>query len=347
MASVSAGRVGLATLALLLLFLAPFDYLDATLRHPTLSSPALPCCLGPRLLVLVTSSTEPVYLAQRAIWRLIAHAHPCVHVVFIWDAADASAGISALANGAPRLVGRVDLFVPNAAGIRPGIALKVLAALREFASELAPADARAGEDVLGGRSGKGGNTARDGSSARDDASARGNVASNARGDVPRCNYPRSSFAYVLKTNLSSFWVWARLLRWIAAGGVPRSAAYAGMILKFQQGIPLAASGAGTLMSADVALPLLLHNASLDFSGSLYDDTAIGKLMADLGVKLLPMTRTDYVEDCVDLPALLDDGFAYHFRVKCFNRIRDDASAFARLYAEIYGEGELVTESAMS
>jgi hypothetical protein len=98
-----------------------------------------------------------------------------------------------------------------------------------------------------------------------------------------------------------------------------------------------ASGAGTLMSADVALLLLRHNASLDLS--LIDDVAVGKLMAGLGVAALPMPRTDYVGDCAGLPSRLDDGAAFHFRVKCASRERDDASAFARLYAEVYGEGE--------
>ena len=144
---------------------------------------------------------------------------------------------------------------------------------------------------------------------------------------------------MLKTNLSSFWVWARLLRWIAAGGVPRSAAYAGKFVSVpEEGVPVLASGAGTLMSADVALLLLRHNASLDLS--LIDDVAVGKLMAGLGVAALPMPRTDYVgEECAGLPARLDDGAAFHFRVKCASRERDDASAFARLYAEVYGEGE--------
>ena len=292
-------------LALLCLAFSPLgDFGAARLHAVTASSPAPLCNTGPRLLVLVTSSTEPVYLTQRAIWRLLARSHPCVNVIFLWDAADSLAGVAALAAGAPRLVGGTEFFVPGATGIRPGIALKVMAALQEFADELEPAGARIG-----------------------DAPCR---------DTTRCR----KFAFVLKTNLSSFWVWTRLLHWIAAGGAPRFAAYAGMILHFEQGIPLAASGAGTLMSSDVALLLLRHNASLDWSGLLYDDIAVGKLMADFGIKLFPMTRTDYVEDCVDLPTELDDGVAYHFRVKCHNRVRDDASAFARLYAEVYGEGEL-------
>ena len=144
---------------------------------------------------------------------------------------------------------------------------------------------------------------------------------------------------MLKTNLSSFWVWARLLRWIAAGGAPRSLAYAGQVVSVpEEGVPALASGAGTLMSADVALLLLRHNASLDLA--LIDDVAVGKLMAGLGVAVRPMPRTDYVGECAGLPARLDDGAAFHFRVKCVNnRERDDASVFARLFAEVYGEGE--------
>ena len=319
MTSQSKSSCGVAlSLSLTLLCFAslPLGDLSAErLRAIAALSPLPRCSSGPRLLVLVQCSTEPIYLTQRAIWRLMARSHSCVHVVFLWDAADSSAGAGALAAGAPRLVG-ADLFVPNAAGLTPGVHRKIIAGLREYAADLAPGDARGDPLSLD-------------ASFRNDGAVRSNAF---RGFTPR-----SRFDFVLRTNLSSFWVWARFLLWIAASGMPRSGAYAGVVYSVPEA-PVFTSGAGTLMSADVALLLLRHNNSLDFT--LYDDVAIGKLMAELGVKALPMTRKDYVDECLDLPMQLDDGSAYHFRVKCHNRVRDDASAFARLYAEIYGEGEM-------
>jgi hypothetical protein len=143
-----------------------------------------------------------------------------------------------------------------------------------------------------------------------------------------------NFKFVLKTNLSSFWVWALFLKWIEAGGV-QIPTYAGVEFSIENGVQ-AASGAGMLMSVDLALQLHHNRAMLDFKK--YDDVAIAELMAVLGHGVQTMPRRDFLGACTG-PGISHhnqpDNVEFHFRIKCDNRIIDDAAHFARLYDTYY------------
>jgi hypothetical protein len=149
------------------------------------------------------------------------------------------------------------------------------------------------------------------------------------------------YRFVLKTNLSSFWAWERLMHWIKKGGVTIPT-YAGVAFTIDNGIR-AASGAGMLMSTDVAEQLVRHESLLDYSK--LDDNAISILMAKLNYTVQDMPRTDFVNSCDSLPFQVDNG-GFHFRVKCHDRVRDDAAIFMRLYEAIYTQKSVSVVSSL-
>ena len=149
--------------------------------------------------------------------------------------------------------------------------------------------------------------------------------------------PPHGYKWILRTNLSSFWAWDRLLRWIVNN--LRPPVHAGVRIEYTTSL----SGAGNIMSLDVAQKLLKGNASLDYT--LIDDLAIGSYTSAIGVPRRPMTRANYTPaerhpNCM-IPKKVDVG-AYHYRVKAaYNREVYDGCMLSRLFSEIYGRADPV------
>ena len=149
------------------------------------------------------------------------------------------------------------------------------------------------------------------------------------------NAPAHTYEYVLRTNLSSLWVWARFIKWVNEYLRPR-----GTPIMASSGAPSIMSGAGTVWSLDVARLLVVGNHSLDFT--LLDDMAMTKYLLDQHIPTAVMQRTDFSptekQPLPLLPSVADSG-AYHYRCKAFHdRERYDGYIMARLFAEAYSGG---------
>lgn len=147
--------------------------------------------------------------------------------------------------------------------------------------------------------------------------------------------PAHAYEYVLRTNLSSLWVWARLVAWLDAKLRPRGTPV--MAARIVETTDIL-SGAGTIWSVDVARMLIAGNASLEY-GEL-DDVAMSSFLHRKRVPVEEMARTDFASDAQQPlstlpPAALDTG-AYHYRIKSsHDRERHDGLVMARLFAEAY------------
>lgn len=159
-----------------------------------------------------------------------------------------------------------------------------------------------------------------------------------------CGESASGYAYeyVLRTNLSSFWVWARLLEWMEEKLLPRGKPIRAGKVGYADQNDLSAStsfvsGAGTLWSIDVVRMIIHGNETLNYNEQ--DDIAISSFLNKKNIPIEEMQRTDYtsgeVHPIITLPPRADTG-AYHYRVKSVNdRERYDGYLMARLYAETY------------
>lgn len=114
------------------------------------------------------------------------------------------------------------------------------------------------------------------------------------------------FDFILRTNLSSFYVFPRLLEFLKT--IPKTGCYCASGEGF-------GSGCGFLLSSDI-VKLLVENKNHLFNNSINDDVAIGYFLRDKGIKLYPAPRIDFLS--------LEDWFNYrdkitsndfHFRVK--------------------------------
>ena len=147
-----------------------------------------------------------------------------------------------------------------------------------------------------------------------------------------------AYEYVLRTNLSSLWVWARLLAWIKATLRPRGTPIrAGVVI----GKTVWLSGAGTVLSIDAARTLVAGNESLRYTEM--DDVAMSEFLHAKNVPIQVMTRADFTSTdgnpIGQLPVSPDSG-AYHYRIKpVHDRARHDGYVMARLFAEAYFGGE--------
>ncbi|MFI0435517.1 MAG: hypothetical protein ACH350_07325 [Parachlamydiaceae bacterium] len=95
------------------------------------------------------------------------------------------------------------------------------------------------------------------------------------------------FDFIIKTNLSSFYIIPRLLDFLET--LPLQKCYCGSLL-FDWNI---CSGAGIIFSKDV-VELMLENKSCLFNSSDYDDVAIGKFMKSNGIKAINAPRVDFL-----------------------------------------------------
>jgi len=90
------------------------------------------------------------------------------------------------------------------------------------------------------------------------------------------------FDYVLRTNLSSFFVFPRLFEFLKT--LPKQRCYCGSGEGF-------GSGCGFLLSPDLVKMLVLHKNEL-WNQSSNDDVSIGHFLQKKGVALLPAPRRD-------------------------------------------------------
>ena len=156
--------------------------------------------------------------------------------------------------------------------------------------------------------------------------------------------PGSKAPYVVRTNLSSFWVFDKLLQWLMSK--PATRFYAGVPYPAPRLGITYASGAGMTMSMDLARLMVQHNNTLLFLG-YYDDTAIGQFMIKHeNVTLLRTGRCNHyirVQNfSMDLPPPGCEN-EFHYRVKSSNDASDSYS-FLALFAHFYGPGQYLRES---
>lgn len=139
--------------------------------------------------------------------------------------------------------------------------------------------------------------------------------------------------WVLRTNLSSLFIWTRLLLWIRKNLSPP--VHAGGSWAVGNELP---SGCGNIMDVETAKLLLAANSSLDYQ--LDEDVAISQFVKfNLKIPYHSMPRTDYVpddgRDFSNLPIDPDNG-AFHYRVKA-QRYREkyDGFVLSRIFLQAY------------
>jgi hypothetical protein len=115
---------------------------------------------------------------------------------------------------------------------------------------------------------------------------------------------RSHYDYVIRTNLSSVWIFPKLIRFLETA--PRTGLYGG-VRNDNQPWPYV-SGAGITFSWDV-VQLLLRNRHLAYASNFIDDVDIGFVFVNLGVPITSVPRI--VITCEE--DLSKEGF--HYRVR--------------------------------
>ena len=115
---------------------------------------------------------------------------------------------------------------------------------------------------------------------------------------------RKHYDYVIRTNLSSVWIFPKLMRFLET--VPRAGLYGGCIGN-NQAWPYI-SGAGITLSWDV-VQLLLRNRHLAYVNKYIDDVDIGLACAQLGIPTTPIPRVDIQSE----EDISKEGFQYRVR----------------------------------
>ena len=147
------------------------------------------------------------------------------------------------------------------------------------------------------------------------------------------NLPGSRARFVLRTNLSSFWVFNRLLAFIA--NQVTSKMYAGVV--YYSNIGAYASGAGMIMSRDMAEQVYKSRDKLNFQ--IFDDEAIGEISHGMVPRIITMERCDFYTKIVPFSLEPPNTQAcpkstYHYRVKSEDT-EFDSKSFAMLYMYYY------------
>lgn len=115
------------------------------------------------------------------------------------------------------------------------------------------------------------------------------------------------FDYVLRTNLSSFYYFPNLLKFLAT--LPKTKCYAADGKKF-------GSGCGYFLSPDV-VKLMINNKHLFLNNSSdYDDVVVGDVFRKCHIPLLPVPRIDFasLQDWLLAKDKIPSE-AFHFRIK--------------------------------
>lgn len=131
-------------------------------------------------------------------------------------------------------------------------------------------------------------------------------------------WPRvqTEFDYVLRTNLSSFYHFPRLLQFLQ--NAPRTNFYCGTDI----GSPGIASGCGFLMSPDIARMLIDNKNYFINNRAAEDDVIMGRFFRDRGVRLRPHARMDFftMQDWYRQKDHIPTDF-FHFRIKNDHNVR--------------------------
>ncbi len=146
--------------------------------------------------------------------------------------------------------------------------------------------------------------------------------------------PGKNYDYVIRTNLSTFWIWDRILKFIE--DLPRTQAYIGVVNNING---VYASGAGFIMSQDIAKDLYNNRDSINMNEHS-DDVVIGRFFAKRGVKLVPFKRFELLShirpSVEEIKAIADNPEAHHIRVKSFgDRVSVDSYVFSILLQHVY------------
>lgn len=142
-----------------------------------------------------------------------------------------------------------------------------------------------------------------------------------------CYTATTAYDYVLRTNLSSFWVFSNLVPVIAT--LPTTGCLYGVTgREFDKPF---VSGAGMLMSIDVAQHICKTWRHYDCQ---YDDLVMSTIAADGGATFIRGVRIDLLDGLSSLSfnwSMQHD--SYHYRLKCNdgNKRHEEAEVIRRLY----------------
>lgn len=125
------------------------------------------------------------------------------------------------------------------------------------------------------------------------------------------------FDYVLRTNLSSFYVFPRLLKVLET--LPKTGCYFGMNTG---GCSQIGSGAGIIMSPDVIRLLVENKQQMLGKKTPEDDSMIYQCLSRYGIQLILHDRIDFLsmDDWINKKDQISDNI-FQFRVKCHDQLR--------------------------
>lgn len=130
--------------------------------------------------------------------------------------------------------------------------------------------------------------------------------------------PGHKAPFCLRSNLSSFWQFDKLLEWLRGKKTPLLAARIG---KHHITHAIFPSGAGTLMSRDLCDYLLAFNRSALLGPNIDDDLAIGEVFYMHNITA--MLRNDFVDNYhLRGNPLLESPDVFHYRIKGKDELRD-------------------------
>lgn len=144
------------------------------------------------------------------------------------------------------------------------------------------------------------------------------------------------FDYVIRTNLSSFFPFDNLRKYLSR--LPRENCYAGISLYQNKSLGLPAdldivpfvSGAGIILSKDLAGKMIRDHQALErYKTEMPDDVFIGLFYQKHQITPIPAQRWDYptYEGWVKYNHKIED-YAYHFRAKRSYSVRTSADPYA-------------------
>jgi len=153
---------------------------------------------------------------------------------------------------------------------------------------------------------------------------------------------KGEFDYILRTNLSSFYVFPRLLEFL--GSCQKNHFYCGSMILYTPGI---ASGCGFLITPDIAEILVQHKSDLVNNTTpniiegheAYDDIVIGALIKNKGIPLIQHPRMDFctLETWHQHNTIIPENI-FQFRVKSYwdnLRLTDDIYIQSQLLKMFY------------
>ena len=160
----------------------------------------------------------------------------------------------------------------------------------------------------------------------------------------------TEFDFVLRTNLSSFYVFSRFLKFLET--LPKQQCYCAVpfdIIGPDHKEVRVGSGAGFTLSTDLVRLLVENRQNLVANTSNLDDVVIGHFLYDHGVAVLPCPRMDFISfddrrcercffDASLQQFLIVDSIpehVFHFRIKTHDRLRLDPLIYKNLVKTFY------------